>query len=140
MKVFIVEDLAVMRAHLEAMLHEIPGISVVGHAVDELGAIECIATLLPDVVILDLSLQTGSGINVLENTKKHHSAIKVMVLTNHADEFYINYCMDASADYFFDKTFQFMEVDKELRQLAFTRRVNGYFGALQQFGEQHVTE
>jgi len=110
MNLFIVEDSEVVRDHMLSMLSDIPGIEVVGYAVDELGAIERISTLLPDVVTLDLCLQPGSGINVLENIKKHHPEIKIIVLTNYDDEFYADKCMRAGADCFFDKTFQFSRV------------------------------
>jgi len=65
MNVFIVEDSDLMRDHLESMLSEIPGVEVIGHAVDESGAIERIDTALPDLVILDLNLPDVRGINVL---------------------------------------------------------------------------
>jgi DNA-binding NarL/FixJ family response regulator len=85
-------------------------IRIVGYAADEAGAIEKINALLPDVVIMDLNLQPGSGIAVLKNIKKHHADIKVIVLTNCTDEFYEDACKRAKADYFFDKSFQFMQV------------------------------
>lgn len=131
MNVFIVEDFELMHKHLLAMLSEIPGITLVGHAADELGSIERIDTLLPDVVILDLNLQAGSGFEVLKYIKQHHAATKVMVLTNYADDFYIKRCMDAGADYFFDKSFQFMWVGKALRQLANPDGQHGAVGTLQ---------
>lgn len=112
MNVFIVEDSEAMRNNLRDMLAEFPDVEIVGHAVDEAGAIENINTLLPDVVILDLNLQSGSGITVLKNVKKNHGGIKVMVLTNCTDEFYADACKRAHADFFFDKSFQFMEVRK----------------------------
>lgn len=118
MNVFIVEDSDLMREHLEFMLSEIPGIEVIGHAVDEHGAVERINSELPDLVILDLNLQSGSGIDVLKNIKEHHASIKVMVLTNYTDEIYVSRCMTAGADYFFDKSFQFMRVGAVLRQMA----------------------
>lgn len=99
-----------MREHMQSMLSAIPGVEVVGYAVDELGAIERINKLLPDVVTLDISLKPGSGINVLENIKKQHPEIKVIVLTNYTDEFSANSCKRAGADCFFDKTFQFSRV------------------------------
>ncbi len=114
MNVFIVEDSDVVREHMQSMLSAIPGVEVVGYAVDELGAIERINTLLPDVVTLDISLQPGSGIRVLENIKKKHPAMKVIVLTNYTDEFYANSCKLAGADCFFDKTFQFSRVRSAL--------------------------
>jgi len=92
------------------MLSSISGVSVVGYAVDELGAIERIGELLPDVVTLDLSLLPGSGVAVLDYIKKHHAAIKVIVLINYVDEFYTDSCRRAGADYVFDKTMQFQRV------------------------------
>lgn len=110
MNVFIVEDSEAVRKSLRDMLAEFPDVSVVGHAEDEAGAIANINALLPDVVILDLKLQTGSGVSVLKNIKKQHAGIKVIVLTNCTDEFYADACKRANADYFFDKSFQFMQV------------------------------
>lgn len=114
MNVFIVEDSDVVREHMQSMLSAIPGVEVVGYAIDELGAIERINKLLPDVVTLDISLKPGSGISVLENIKKQHPEIKVIVLTNYTDEFSANSCKRAGADYFFDKTFQFSRVRSAL--------------------------
>jgi DNA-binding NarL/FixJ family response regulator len=110
MNVFIVEDSEAMREILRSMLSEFHNIGIVGYAADEAGAIEKINALLPDVVIMDLNLQPGSGIAVLKNIKKHHADIKVIVLTNCTDEFYEDACKRAKADYFFDKSFQFMQV------------------------------
>jgi len=110
MNVFIVEDSETARGHLQAMLSDIPGVSVVGYAGDEQGAIKRIAGLLPDVVTLDISLQPGSGIAVLKYIKKNYPAIKVIILTNYVDEYYIKTCKDAGADYVFDKILHFQKV------------------------------
>lgn len=114
MNVFIVEDSEIVRDHMLSMLSAIPGVEIVGYAEDEMNAIERINALLPDVVTLDIGLQPGSGINVLESIKKKHPAIKVIVLTNYTDEFYAKSCRRAGADYFFDKTFQFSRVRSAL--------------------------
>ena len=114
MNVFIVEDSEIVRNHMQSMLSAIPGVDVVGYAVDEQGAIERINELLPDVVTLDISLKPGSGISVLENIKKQHPEIKVIVLTNYTDDFSANSCKRAGADFFFDKTFQFSRVRSAL--------------------------
>ncbi len=110
MNVFIVEDSEAMRDSLRLMLSDFHDVSIVGYAADETGAIEQINALLPDVVILDLNLQSGNGVAVLKNIKKHNAGVKVMVLTNCTDEFYVDACKRANADYFFDKSFQFMQV------------------------------
>lgn len=118
MKVFIVEDSLVAYESLQSMLSDIPGVMIVGHAVDEPGALKGIDSLMPDVVILDLNLKSGYGINVLKNVKERHAAIKVLVFTNHTNEFYANRCKHAGADYFFDKSFQFSRVRSVLLAMS----------------------
>lgn len=107
---FMVEDSEIVREHLQSLLSDIPGIAVIGYAANEPDAIEGINALLPDVVTLDLRLQSGSGFKVLENVKKHHPEIKVIVLTNDDNRTYEESCMRAGADCFFDKSFQFSRV------------------------------
>ena len=118
MKVFIAEDSETVRKNLQAMLSGIYGVEIAGYAENEAGAISGVESLLPDVVILDLHLQSGSGLNVLERIKKKHAAFKVIVLSNFATEPYVNRCKELGADYFFDKTFQFMAVGTVVEQLA----------------------
>jgi DNA-binding NarL/FixJ family response regulator len=124
MNVFIVEDSAVMRENLKTMLSDFSNVEIVGHAADESGAIEQIDASLPDVVILDLNLESGSGINVLKNVKKHHPEIKVIVLTNYTDDHYAEACRRANADYFFDKSFQFMKVHDVLAEWSHATPAN----------------
>lgn len=107
MNVFIVENLAAADKGLRSLLSGISGVTIVGHSADERDAIEHIDALLPDAVILDAVPQTGTGIGVLGNVKKHHPEIKVMVLADCPDEFHANRCKYVEADYFFDKSFQF---------------------------------
>lgn len=126
----IVEDSEVVRENLQTMLAGISGVAVAGYAVDEAGAIEAIASLLPDVVILDLRLQHGSGFNVLASIKKHHAATKVIVLSNYASDSYINLCKQIGADYFFDKSFQFMLAGTVLEQLISPDGLGGEFVTL----------
>ncbi|HSM99223.1 MAG TPA: response regulator transcription factor [Gallionella sp.] len=110
MNVLIVEDSDAMRKSLRSMLSEFHEVRITGYAADEAAAIEHVNALLPDVVILDLNLLSGSGIAVLKDIKKNHAGIKVMVLTNCNGELYADACKRANADYFFDKSFQFMQV------------------------------
>lgn len=125
LNVFVVEDSAVVRERLYAMLSAISGVKVIGFAENEAGSIERINTLLPDVVILDLHLQLGMGLNVLFHIKKHHASVKVVVLSNYSNALYVSSCRQAGADYFFDKSFQFMSVGKLLEQLMSPEGLDG---------------
>ncbi len=116
MKVFIVEDTAIMLENLRSVLSGIPGVAVIGHATDSAEAVERIEMMLPDFVILDISLRNGAAVGVLEKLKKNRPGIRVMVLSDCTDEFYFNRCMRAGADYFFDKTFQLTRIRTALWQ------------------------
>jgi DNA-binding NarL/FixJ family response regulator len=127
MNVFIAEGSAVLCNSLQGALSGISGINVVGHAVNEAAAIERIDALLPDAVILGIGLQSGTGIGVLKDIKKHHAEIKVLMLANYAEEVYVDHCLCAGADYFFDISSQFMQFSKVLRELAHTNRLDNKF-------------
>jgi len=127
MNIFIVGNSGIGREALQSVLSDMSDVNVVGYAVDEPNAIKRIGALLPDAVILDLSLQSGSGINVLEYIKKHHATIKVIVFTHYTDELYVDRCMHAGADYFFDKSFQFMQLREVLRKWTHTDRLDNEF-------------
>jgi DNA-binding NarL/FixJ family response regulator len=118
MNVFIVENSSAMRTSLQSVLSDMPKVRLIGQAVSETEAIERIDTLLPDVVILDIRLQSGSGMGVLEHVKKCHGTIKVIVFTHYTDEICIARCKRAGADYFFDKSSQLMQLREILWELA----------------------
>lgn len=130
MKVFVVEDSAIMLENLRSILSDISGVTVIGHAADGVEAIERIGALLPDLVILDISLRNGAGIGMLEVLKKRHPGIKAMILTGCTDEFYFDRCKRAGADYFFDKAFQLTRVRAALWQWVYASRLDSRFEAL----------
>lgn len=116
MNVFIVENRTIMLENLRSVLSGIPGITVVGYAADGADVLERVDTLQPGLVILDIGMENGAGIGMLEKLKKRHPGIKVMVLTGCTDEFYADRCRRAGADYLFDRAFQLTRVRAALWQ------------------------
>ncbi len=110
MKVFIVEDSALVRGHLIEMLSGIKGVQISGIADEPWAAINAIKSLDPDCVILDIKLFGGSGIEVLRNIKKHNGLPLVIVITNYPYPQYREKCIELGADYFFDKSKEFKRV------------------------------
>jgi DNA-binding NarL/FixJ family response regulator len=70
MRVFVADDSAVVRERLTDMLSAIPEVAVIGYVKDTMGAISSMRTLHPDVVILDIRMPGGTGIDVLQDIKK----------------------------------------------------------------------
>lgn len=118
MKAFIVDDSAIVRERLENMISEIPGIEFIGDSGYELDAIERIRRLHPDVVILDIRMPEGNGMNVLKDIKSRMPSTKVIMLTNYPYRQYRKKCMEMGADYFYDKSKEFEEVMEVLEKLA----------------------
>lgn len=118
MKVFIVEDSEDIRRRLIEAFAEIDRVEVSGYAESESEALERILDQQPEVVVLDLQLRQGSGLNVLRALRKFGALPRVIVLTNHAYAQYLQQCMAAGADYFFDKATEFMKVPEVLGFLA----------------------
>ncbi len=108
-RVYCVEDSAGIRARLISELSSIPGVAVVGWAPDAPTASREIPNLQPDLVILDLHLAAGSGIDVLRECRACDGATPFVVLTNHSYDVTRNRTLLAGANAFFDKSTQFDE-------------------------------
>lgn len=104
MMIFIADDSDTLRERLTTMLLEIEGAKVVGQARNATEAVEGIRSLNPDVVILDIQMPGGSGIDVLKTIKRYARPPVVMMLTNHASAVYREKCMEWGADFFLDKS------------------------------------
>lgn len=111
--VFIVDDSNALREQLAKMISEIKGVKISGQAQNVAQAIEGIRNLKPGLVILDIQIPGGSGIDVLRTIKQDGYPIVVLMLTNHPHPQYRKKCMELGADYFLDKS---RDIDK-VRQI-----------------------
>lgn len=118
MKIFIADDSSIIRGRLVDLLSEREEIVIIGQAEQGSEATAAIRELQPDVVILDIRMPGGSGIDVLQDIKKEEPAPIVIMLTNYPYRQYRKKCMDAGADFFFDKSTQFDQVIRVLRGLT----------------------
>jgi DNA-binding NarL/FixJ family response regulator len=108
-KVFLVEDSAILRQRLLSILASVPGAVACGHAAGATEAIAAIEAAKPDAVVLDIQLESGSGFDVLRAVG---ASTAVYVLTNFANDAYRRKAQSLGARGFFDKS---TEVDS-LRQ------------------------
>ncbi len=117
MKVLIADDSAIMRERLKAMLSEITELENISQATDVLETLNSYQKMNPEVVILDIRMPGGSGIDVLQQVKKATKPPLVIVLTNYPYPQYRRKCIEAGADFFFDKSTEFDKVTAVLKQL-----------------------
>jgi DNA-binding NarL/FixJ family response regulator len=120
-KVFIADDSLIVREHLVTMLEELAGIEVVGQAENVAEAISAIRNLKPDVVILDILMPGGSGIDVLENIKQDGAGPMVIILTNYPYPVYRQKCFQAGADFFLDKSTEFDQIPELFERFKLTK-------------------
>lgn len=118
MKTFIVEDSPVICERLRSMIASIPNIELVGETDNEDDAVREICRVCPDLVILDLILAKGSGMEVLRRVREQPLTSKVIVLTNHGYPQYQKKCLELGADYFMDKSREIEALSDLLISLA----------------------
>ncbi len=118
MKVFVVEESAVIRQRLKRLLAEVPQLQVVGEAGDAHVALAAILEQRPDVVLLDIQIFNGKGIDVLQRLKQERVAPAVIILTDYPYPEYRQLCLAAGADFFLDRSTEFEQIVPALRQLS----------------------
>ena len=118
MEIFLVEDSAMVRERLQQMFSKVPGARVSGHATQPHAAIRDILAQKPDVVVLDLKLDGGSGFEVLREVREREPGIDFYMLSNFASEPYRRYAMRLGALDFFDKSNEFERVREVIAQRA----------------------
>lgn len=126
LQVYIVEDSPIIQQVLSSAIEE-AGADMSGSSADAQAAIGDVFALQPDLILIDLSLASGSGFDVLKALQDHGlvpAAIKV-VLTNYADSEYRNRSASLGADRFFDKSFETAQALALIDTLAAERRSSG---------------
>jgi DNA-binding NarL/FixJ family response regulator len=105
-KVFLADDSPLVRGRVAAMLDE-GGMKVVGQAETPESSIHGILSARPDVVVLDVQLEGGSGLQVLRAVREVAPSIGFVVFSNNAGCAYRKRYLGEGADRFLDKTTEF---------------------------------
>lgn len=105
-KVFLADDSAMIRERVAAMLAA-GAMSVVGEAVSPQASIQGILAAHPDVVVLDIQLDGGSGLEVLKAVRLADPAIAFVVFSNNSAPAYRKRYLAEGASRFLDKATEF---------------------------------
>ena len=97
-RIVIAEDHTILREGLRALISSNPDFSVVGEAEDGRDAIRCVEKLMPDLVLIDLSMPRMNGMEAIGEIKKRCPETRVLALTVHRTEEYILATLRAGAD------------------------------------------
>ena len=108
--IMIVDDNPNFINRMQGLLEELDNIGPIHVASDYTKAIQLLTDQVPDFVLLDINLPGKSGIEILKMIKQNNWSCEVIVITNHADEYYRNQCYELGAKYFLDKSNEFGHV------------------------------
>ncbi|MEU0677620.1 response regulator transcription factor [Streptomyces sp. NPDC006172] len=115
-RVLIADDQQMVRQGFTVLLNAQPGIEVIGQAVDGKDAVEKVAELSPDVVLMDIRMPDHNGIEATERITVKTPEIKVLVLTTFDLDEYVYDALRAGAS-------GFMLKDASAEQLAEAVRI-----------------
>jgi DNA-binding NarL/FixJ family response regulator len=102
-RVFLVDDQTMIRAGFRSLLTRDPRFEVAGENGDPRKAIDAIGQTRPDVVLLDISMPGLSGIDAVPLIRKVHPKAKIVMLTHHEGESFVDQALKAGADGYLSK-------------------------------------
>jgi DNA-binding NarL/FixJ family response regulator len=117
MKILLVDDSDTFRLSIVKRLSNFKNYDRLDEAKSYYDALFKIRDIAPDIVILDIRMPGGSGVDILKEIKKNYPSIKVIMMTNFPFSLYKNECIRAGADYFFDKITDFEKLFVTLQEI-----------------------
>jgi DNA-binding NarL/FixJ family response regulator len=96
-KVLIVDDHPMVREGLTMRLSAQPDLQVCGEADCEDEAIAVVKQTHPDLVLVDIALKSGDGIELVKQVKSRHPSIKMLVLSSYQESLYAERALRAGA-------------------------------------------
>lgn len=108
--ILIVDDNMCFVERMIGLLDEVQNIAYISVATDYDEARRFLTEEIPDLVLLDINLPGKNGIELLRQIKKPGAECRVIMITNHADDYYRQQCKELGADHFLDKSNDFAKV------------------------------
>src|SRR5580658_818184 len=97
-KVLLVDDHAVFRDGLARIIGQEQDLMICGEASDGIEALELTPRLKPDLVIVDITLEGMTGIDLIDTLRKRFPDVRILVLSMHKESLYAQRALRAGAN------------------------------------------
>jgi DNA-binding NarL/FixJ family response regulator len=118
LKILLVDDHAILREGLRALIEKDPETIVVGEADDGAAAIRLADELLPDLIVMDLTMPIMNGIDATREIIRKHAGVKVLALSMENDRFFVVEALKAGANGYLLKESAFAELAEAIQTVA----------------------
>ena len=121
-KLFIIDDHQIVRDGLKALFDKNSGIEVIGESNGNDNYELAFLSILPDVVLMDISLGEISGIELLKDFQLRFPTIKIIMLSMYNDEHIVYNAIEAGAMGYLPKTTSKDEIIKAIKEVFFNNK------------------
>ena len=118
LRVLVADDSTPIRVRIVSWLKEIPRVNIVAETMDVPSTIKEVGLLQPHLVILDLNMPGGSGLDVLEFIRSEKVESLVVVMTSESDPEYESKVLQSGAIAFLNKSRDFRKLIDIVREFA----------------------
>ena len=114
-RVVLADDHCLVRAGIRSLLGGFKGVEVVGEADDGGGAIVRVGECLPDVLLIDIAMKDMNGLLATAEIHRRYPAVRVVMLSMHADAEYVLQALQAGASAYLIKDAAPVELELALQ-------------------------
>jgi DNA-binding NarL/FixJ family response regulator len=118
LRIFLADDHALLRDGLKALVNCQPDMEIVGEADNGRVACDKVKVLLPDIVLMDISMPELNGMQATKKLKEICPAVRILVLSAYEDKGYFQHAMEAGASGFLLKRAATEELIQAIRVIA----------------------
>ncbi len=114
-KIMLADDHALIREGFRSLLGKNELFEIVGEAENGRELLEKIAVVVPDVVLIDISMPQVNGLEAMERIRKEQPDIKFIILTMHEEREYVMRALTAGASGYLLKNVEKAELEKAIK-------------------------
>lgn len=118
LRVMIVEDHALVRAGMRALLQKLGGIDVVADVGDGWEAVKAVQTDAPDLVLMDIAMPGLNGLDATSRIMKESPGTRVILLSMYANEEYLRQALQVGASGYLLKGAELAELELAIRTVS----------------------